>query len=683
MNLKRQLLLVSLLTLVLPWAGCQFIRETESALRAGQQQMLASTARAVAESLAQHEDEFPLPGNSGAPVSESLYGHRIATRPNIDGYFDDWNLDRESLRSLRGAEGPVLFALGLHGGYLYLYAEVTDAELVYASPGTAAVNSSTRYADHVGLVNQSAPYLDETLLFSAEAPGPIISFAQTEFGFAPDPSIVAFWQESADGYQLEARVPVSRLGTNLGFFVGATRDAGERPVRSSSFIAEPGNFVTSSEALTEIVTDRVQPDMRIILTDTHGWRIAASDAIGDSGDGETGGSAWLRIIYESLVESGEAARLAEPSPSGLENQPYVTAALRGEASQTWFRSEKSGTAVVAVAQPIVSGNTQIGTLVLQHGTEAILSLTNERLAQLIYVTIIATLAAAAVLLGYASWLSRRIRRLSVAAEAALENDDLSRTLPSAQSGDEVGDLSRSFSHVLRQLGEYNEYLRSLASKLSHELRTPLAIVSSSLDNLEHEPLNESSAAYAARAKSGADRLRRILTAMSEASRVEELMAHAEAVDFDLDTVLRSTVAAYSDAYDARKFAYRGESGACRVTGSPEMITQMLDKLVDNAVDFSSDNDLIEVRLEGAGDRAVVAVINPGPPLPERMRSQLFDSMVSVRSSESDHHLGLGLYIAKLIAEGHGGTISADNVDGGVRFDVTLPVSANKETNNGQ
>ncbi len=60
MNLKRQLLLVSLLTLVLPWAGCQFIGETESALRSGQQQMLAGTARAIADSLAQYEDEFPL-----------------------------------------------------------------------------------------------------------------------------------------------------------------------------------------------------------------------------------------------------------------------------------------------------------------------------------------------------------------------------------------------------------------------------------------------------------------------------------------------------------------------------------------------------------------------------------------------------------------------------------------------
>ena len=61
MNLKRQLLLVSLLTLVLPWAGCQFIRETESALRQSQQQMLSGTARAVAASLERYPEEFPAP----------------------------------------------------------------------------------------------------------------------------------------------------------------------------------------------------------------------------------------------------------------------------------------------------------------------------------------------------------------------------------------------------------------------------------------------------------------------------------------------------------------------------------------------------------------------------------------------------------------------------------------------
>ncbi len=675
MNLKRQLLLVSLLTLVLPWAGCQFIGETESALRSGQQQMLAGTARAIADSMAQYEDEFPLANQADHVVGDSLYGHRIGSRPNIDGYFDDWNLSRNALRSMRGADGPIRFAIGLHAQFVYLYVEVADDNVVYASPGTIAVDQGTRFFDRVGLVNTSPPYLDETIMFGAEAPGSIISYVQTDYGFAPDPSIVAHWQDTPSrGYQLEARIPVSRLGTHIGLRVSNTNAATESPVRSTSFAAAaPGPFVTISDELATIAARRTQPGMRLILTDAAGWRVATAGDIALPETGSGGAvSAWMRIAYEAVVESGQEAELAEPDASGRESQPYVVSALRGEASETWFRSADGGGAVVAVAQPIESAGSIVGALVLQQGTEAILSLTNERLAQLIYVTVIATLVAALALLGYATWLSRRIQKLSIAAENALENDDLRSTLPSALDGDEVGDLSRSFSHVLHQLGEYNEYLKSLASKLSHELRTPLAIVSSSLENLEHEPLNEASIKYAARAKSGADRLRRILTAMSEASRVEELMQHAEAVDFDVHVVLQSTVAAYGDVYPARRFEFESNLAQGPASGSPELMIQMLDKLVDNAVDFSSNDDTIRIGLEQGEGSLVVTVTNPGPSLPERMRTQLFDSMISVRGSDGDEHLGLGLYIAKLISEGHGGSISADNVEGGVMFSVTLP-----------
>ena len=215
-------------------------------------------------------------------------------------------------------------------------------------------------------------------------------------------------------------------------------------------------------------------------------------------------------------------------------------------------------------------------------------------------------------------------------------------------------------------------MRSLASKLSHELRTPLAIVTSSLENLEHEPLNEASADYAARARDGADRLRRILTAMSEASRVEELMEHAEPESFDLRAVVESTVAAYRDVYKDRMFAFSADADAAPASGSPELLIQMLDKLVDNAVDFSADGDEISISLDAADDEFQLAITNPGPPLPERMRYQVFDSMVSMRPGEDNEHLGLGLYVARLIAEGHGGRIDAENTEGGVTVFVTLP-----------
>jgi signal transduction histidine kinase len=228
--------------------------------------------------------------------------------------------------------------------------------------------------------------------------------------------------------------------------------------------------------------------------------------------------------------------------------------------------------------------------------------------------------------------------------------------------------------VLRQLGTYNDYLQSLASKLSHELRTPLTIVRSSLENLEHEKLSSEAVEYTERAKEGTERLQKILNAMSEANRTEELMENVEPEAFELAKVLESTMAAYADAWPEREFQFDNRTRQSGIVGSPELITQMLDKLVDNAVDFSSAGDRIDVILESDGKVVIMSVSNPGPPLPESMEGELFRSMVSVRSGDPGKHLGLGLYIVKLIAEGHNGSVEATNTDDGVSFRIQLPAN---------
>jgi len=677
MNLKRQLLLVSLLTLVLPWAGCQFISETEATLRIGQQQLLAGTARAIGESLAQYPEEFPRVPPGTLPAAEQLYIHPLANRPELDGYIDDWSIGRDALRELHGVDGPIRFALGVVDEAMFLYAEVSDRNLVYAQPGSRTPASGPTFFDAVSLINTSPLYLDEEIVFATEAPGPVIAVVRNEYGIGPDPAITAAWLQVAGGYQIEARIPTSELGTHLGIVASNTASELAAPARSASYSSsKPPAFVSVAPDLQAHADSLTQPGMRLIVTDASGWRIAATDKLATAiSEPASVGSAWLRIAYDALVDAGESAALAGPDPSGRERRDYIERALAGQESADWFRSPESDRAVAAVAQPVIADGKIIGAFVLQQGTDAILSLRNQGLVRLINVSLIATALVAVALLGYATWLSRRIRRLSVAAEAALDGDDLQSSLPSAGAGDEIGDLSRSFSHVLRQVGDYNDYLRSLASKLSHELRTPLAIVTSSLENLEHEQLDGAAADYTARARDGADRLRRILTAMSEASRVEELMANAEPETFDLGAVLRSTVAAYRDVYPERNFELDSVSDSAALSGSPELIIQMLDKLVDNAVSFSKPGTTIAIEL-GRQDRLLaLRVTNPGPPLPEQMRHLLFDSMVSVRPGGGDKHLGLGLYIAKLIAEGHGGRIEAHNVEGGVEFCAWLPPPA--------
>jgi len=633
--------------------------------------MLAGTARAIANSMAQYAEEYPDPPGGSLP-GEQVFLHALTQPPRIDGYFDDWLLPSTALRTIRGSDGPVRLTMASHAQMVYVYVDVTDHHVIYQSPQTIARDEGPRFADNVTLVSSSPPYREERFVFVTEAPGALVSIKQDKYGFAPEPAITAFWQDVPGGYRVEAQIPANLLGTNIGLVVNNTSDATQKATRSASYTGRtPAPVVRVSEKLHAVADDLIQPGMRMVITDASGWRIASSGELADATTNSSFPGGWSTLVYDLLVEDGSAKRSAEPDPTGREQQPYVSAALDGQEMSSWFRGEDSGRAIVAVAAPIANGGQTLGALVLQQDTDAILSLTNKGLARLIYLTLVATLLVAVALIGYASWLSRRIRHLSVAAEDALENETLHAALPSSLAMDEIGDLSRSFTHVLQQLGDYNSYLRTLASKLSHELRTPLAIVSSSLENLEHEMPDGSSAAYIARAREGADRLRRILSAMSEASRVEELMEHVEPESFDLGAVLRSTVAAYRDVYPERGFDFTCPIKSAPATGSPELLIQMLDKLVDNAVDFSAAKDSIGIALADGENDFLLTVTNPGPPLPERMRTQLFDSMVSMRSGENSRHLGLGLYVAKLIAEGHGGSITADNVDGGVVFEVRL------------
>ena len=176
-------------------------------------------------------------------------------------------------------------------------------------------------------------------------------------------------------------------------------------------------------------------------------------------------------------------------------------------------------------------------------------------------------------------------------------------------------------------------------------------------------------------RQGAQRLDGILAAMSEATELEQAIRETAAQPFDLAAVVASCCAAYRDVYPEREIAYRCEAQPATIVGSGELIAQLLDKLVDNAVSFSAPGSRIDVALIAAGDELVLSVANRGPPLPAKMRGRLFDSLVSIREQRDGRpHLGLGLHIVALVADFHGGRCEADDLpDGsGVVFRVSLP-----------
>jgi len=351
----------------------------------------------------------------------------------------------------------------------------------------------------------------------------------------------------------------------------------------------------------------------------------------------------------------------------------VASALGGVPAWRWRNTPDGGAVILSAAHPIWSGEEVVGAVVVEETTNAILTLSNRALEQLLTVTLIAFAVGALTLLAFASRLSARLRRLRNEAEAAIDSQGrIHKLIAGSRAQDEIGDLSRSFSTVLERLAQYNAYLEKMAGRLSHELRTPIAVVRSSLDNLKLQPLPEEARVYMERANDGLKRLDTILTRMAEATRLEHTLRQSERERFDARLVLSGCVSGYASAYPQRQFELHLAAEPAPLEGSPELFAQMLDKLAANAVDFSHGDEPVRVVLEHQGEQVLLSMSNAGPLLPEDMRGRLFESMVSVRGQASgDPHLGLGLYIARLIAEFHGGRIAAANRHDGSGVIVTL------------
>jgi len=349
----------------------------------------------------------------------------------------------------------------------------------------------------------------------------------------------------------------------------------------------------------------------------------------------------------------------------------ISEALAGRPGVRLRNTPDGKAVVISAAHPIWNGDEVAGAVVVEESTNPILSVRNLALERLLVVTLAVFAVAAGVLI----WFATRIWRLRDEAEAAIDAHGRlahphSRLITAQDASDELGDLSRSFSAMLGKLSQHHAYLESMASRLSHELRTPIAVVRSSLENLRLAP--ENSRVYIERAEEGLKRLGTILTRMSEATRLEQSLASVEQERYDIAAVVRGCVEGYRLAYPGQGFELDLPGRPAMVSGSPDLAAQLLDKLVANAVDFSRAGAPVRVSLAAADGAAALAVRNQGPPLPESLGGKLFDSMVSLRADRGggEPHLGLGLYVARLIAEFHGGTIGAENLASGGGVAVT-------------
>jgi len=390
---------------------------------------------------------------------------------------------------------------------------------------------------------------------------------------------------------------------------------------------------------------------------------------------------WLHPLYALFLQQPTDDFSEEQGGRILLPAREIDGALAGILTVERRPTPDGKAVIVSAAHPIWVGDQVRGAVIVEETTNAVLAERNRAFERLFTIVLAALLIGSLALTIFASRLSSRIRRLRDEAEAAIDEQGRVRgeVVPS-HAGDEIGDLSRSFASVLTRLAQYAGHQQNMASRLSHELRTPVAVVRSSLDNLRATPLPDEARVYIGRAQHGLNRLTHILTRMTEATRLEQSLGRgsvSERERFDLVAVIAGCVDGYRAAYPAKSIVLRVPEGRVEVDGAPELVAQMLDKLVANAIEFATGDAPVLLSVEHGEDQVRISVDNEGPLLPESMSAQLFDSMVSIRSDQGgEPHLGLGLYIVRLIAEFHGGTVAARNRDDGrgVIVTVSLPLA---------
>ena len=677
MSIRLQLLIVALTTLVLPWAGCQYARELETALRSSQEQSLLASAGTIANALsAQPQRVFHDAGDTQAfsAGAGDLYVYPLVTQPLLDGYRQDWDVPAEPTALPTTTGYRARLQAGSTEGFLYLFIEVADSHF---DPEPYNVRPDTDRFDRVNLA-LDGPNGREAYFFGTDAPGLIAaqSVVKGEDGVdrvVAEPRIQAFWLQTAAGYNLEARIPLSFVGRHL--WVEALDGRGKGKAGFAADSAAGGRLFFATAGLDSLLETFIGDGTSATVIDANALKLGTAGTVVSKTRSEAEGAEPIWYRYFLGVDTTDMPTLST-APDHLSGES-VSSALDGHPHAQWVLGGSNREVLLTAAAPIVIDGHLHGAVVLQQAADQLLALRDRALSRLFNLTLIATAAAVIIMFAFATWISLRIGRLRDAADSAVGSDGrIQLTMPESASADEIGALSRGFERLLARLNEHAQYLRTLGGKLSHELRTPLTIVRSSLDNLESEGLRDDQRRYITRAREGTQRLQSILSALGAAARVEESIKQSDRVNFDLRELLVSAVAAYRDGFPATQFALQTPEDPCFARGAPDLMVQLLDKLIENAVDFCPKDGTVTVRLERVQANFCLQVANDGPLIPEALMGRLFESLFEQREGGDDKpHFGLGLYIVRLIAEFHGGTAVAANRDdgSGVVFTIMLPL----------
>lgn len=718
-SIRLQLLLLSLFLFAIPWLGYRYIWELESYLRLGQEQTMIGTARAVATALHERPALFDSQAaylTSVRPGTD-LYAAPIAEPIQLDGKVNDWNHVSPLIQDYGSdhvvtwfddftTRPPITLSfkhmVGQFGDYLYAMFIVEDDSVIWRESNALSVDQS----DHLLISLLSEDGTLQRFIISPYTSGWVNAYT-----LGPTPHaykaignelrIQGRWRETEKGYNIELRFPKDMTQGALAF---AFVDIDSFPARTKRYAVgtanpniteELGTVLTPSPEIEQVLASLRYAGSRVWVVDRHMRVLAkAGDIHAASGldarvASQTKTDNWWNKFESEYILPLYYQILTKPPPEFIDElqNAYALAgteishALDGTPDSLWRLTPDNKAVILSAAYPIFIEGNVMGAVVVEQTTNGIRTLRNRALEQLFHVILAVMILGTLSLLLFANRISTRIRKLRDATEAVIDdNGKIVSTMSIDRRGDEIGDLSRSFSSVLTRLQQYNSYLENMASRLSHELRTPIAIVKSSLDTLSHVDDANQQAQFVERAQSGIARLSNILNSMSEATRLEHAITQEETEVYNLNRVVAGCVEGYKHAYDSRDFQLKQSCESAKILGSPELFAQMMDKIVANAVEFSQSHDMIKLHIWQDNKQVKLSITNPGPCLPEGMKDELLNSMVSVRPDTAEQHkqhphLGLGLFISNMITAFHKGKLTLENLpdQSGVCAIVSIPI----------
>jgi two-component system sensor histidine kinase ChvG len=396
---------------------------------------------------------------------------------------------------------------------------------------------------------------------------------------------------------------------------------------------------------------------------------------------------------------GVFARSASPlkEDSGLDNgknYPEVIRALGGDA-QSIVRVNANGETIVFVAAPIQRFRVVRGALLLStQGEDIDKIIASERWA-IVRIFLVSAVIMFLLSMFIAGTIAEPIRRLAEAAERVQRGTKLRREIPDfTERSDEIGHLSGALRDMTKALYDRIEAIESFAADVAHELKNPLTSLRSAVETLPIARNQESRQRLLSVIEHDVRRLDRLISDISDASRLDAELARADMDIVDLELVLDAvasmanqvkaefgvkvilTIARGGAFEDSRKLTFR-------VLGHDSRLGQVFNNIIDNARSFSTHGGVVRVVLRPARDEAPnghwrdgfeIIVDDDGPGIPAEAYERIFERFYTDRPCQGfGQNSGLGLSISRQIIEAHGGRIAAINRVGPIGEDGEAPV----------